>query len=405
MRERFIPLKLFRREALKKTLVSLILIIGILFTYQNCGPGFRTPIVGSLASLSCGDSEGESFRNLWYNAFFIPKACASCHTSTSGDPSASTYPFSDPNINTAYGSFFSIVGANGIDHICSKATDFHSSKAVPDNLIECEGLIDKWSSCVGEGEGEGPEGRIFTTRKFITLGDVVDEGGVTLTWQLDSELIEVISDFGGASLSIVVAVDKLEGEVPGKNVYLVGWPTVTTGPLGVRIKSIMIQIGDEYFSNQTALDVIDVAVPSEQTNYRIFQGTAPAVIDLGRPIAKRDQISLAIEVIEPIGVGNSTTTTTMPPSDGVTFEDLIAPTGVFIVRCGPCHTGTRADGGYNLQTYSNATNPLFVSSGNPGASSLYLEVDSGAMPLGASKLPQGEIDSIRSWIQNNLPEN
>lgn len=58
------------------------------------------------------------------------------------------------------------------------------------------------------------------------------------------------------------------------------------------------------------------------------------------------------------------------------------------VSCTGCHS--------SFKTYSGTMN--YVSAGKPSSSSLYTEVNSGAMPRGSSKLSSTSIQAIKDWI-------
>ncbi|WP_210415546.1 hypothetical protein [Bdellovibrio sp. NC01] len=65
------------------------------------------------------------------------------------------------------------------------------------------------------------------------------------------------------------------------------------------------------------------------------------------------------------------------------------------VSCTGCHS--------SLKTYSGTMK--YVSAKNPGASTLYTEVNSGAMPRGSSKLSSASIKAIKDWITAGAANN
>jgi len=78
----------------------------------------------------------------------------------------------------------------------------------------------------------------------------------------------------------------------------------------------------------------------------------------------------------------------------VDFNTAIAP--VLTESCLPCHGSGKAGGGVRYSTAASAMRTIVA--GAPEKSTLYLSIESGAMPPG-EKLPKAQVDAIRDWIK------
>lgn len=75
---------------------------------------------------------------------------------------------------------------------------------------------------------------------------------------------------------------------------------------------------------------------------------------------------------------------------------------ILIPKCLACHGSSVASAGVRFNTYTNTKRE--VVNGNPGASPLFTETDSGSMPT-TGKLSDTEINAIRDWILAGAPQN
>ncbi|QDU40310.1 WD domain, G-beta repeat [Maioricimonas rarisocia] len=94
----------------------------------------------------------------------------------------------------------------------------------------------------------------------------------------------------------------------------------------------------------------------------------------------------------------------------ITYQDHVLP--IFRQRCGSCHNPNDRKGGLALDSYAAAmeggSSGTVVEGGDPDASYLWMLVTHDSepfMPPGADKLPQKELDLIRTWIEQGLLEN
>jgi hypothetical protein len=94
--------------------------------------------------------------------------------------------------------------------------------------------------------------------------------------------------------------------------------------------------------------------------------------------------------------------------DVVSFSNHIIP--IFNASCisGGCHSGGSAAAGLNLSAsvaYSQLFSKHEIDTVNVNSSNLYIEVASGAMPKGTSKLSDYNISIIQKWIQQKAKNN
>jgi mono/diheme cytochrome c family protein len=74
-------------------------------------------------------------------------------------------------------------------------------------------------------------------------------------------------------------------------------------------------------------------------------------------------------------------------------------------HCISCHSGSGSAGTkLNFSSYDSLIAASVVTAGNAGASSLYLQTNSGAMPLGGPALSAQQVQLIEQWIQNGATD-
>lgn len=80
---------------------------------------------------------------------------------------------------------------------------------------------------------------------------------------------------------------------------------------------------------------------------------------------------------------------------------------IFKPNCYRCHSGSSAEMGIDLSSYSELMKSEngVITPGEPLSSTLYLNVQSGRMPPGGPRLSDGEIKIIADWIKNGAREN
>ncbi len=98
------------------------------------------------------------------------------------------------------------------------------------------------------------------------------------------------------------------------------------------------------------------------------------------------------------------------PKAKVTYQDQVSP--IFRSRCGSCHNADKQKGGLNLDSYGammqGGGSGKVVEAGDADNSKLLLVVtheEEPKMPPASAKIPDGEIDVIRKWIEGGALEN
>ncbi len=93
----------------------------------------------------------------------------------------------------------------------------------------------------------------------------------------------------------------------------------------------------------------------------------------------------------------------------VTYQDQVAP--IFRQRCNTCHNADKQKGGLTLETFTGAMqgggSGKVVEPGDPDSSTLLqlvMHKDEPKMPPMSPKIPDAEIDVIRSWIEGGALE-
>lgn len=89
-----------------------------------------------------------------------------------------------------------------------------------------------------------------------------------------------------------------------------------------------------------------------------------------------------------------------------TFSGNIAP--IFQAQCAICHSGANPTGGLDLTSYQSAAKLHIWIPGKPQESLLYQKLTGAIppqMPLDATPLPPGAIQTIANWIKEGAPDN
>jgi len=107
------------------------------------------------------------------------------------------------------------------------------------------------------------------------------------------------------------------------------------------------------------------------------------------------------------GKGPSSATPAPPVNMQVSFSADVLP--IFEARCQRCHGPGRSEVGLRLHTYEDvlagSSNGPVVVPGSAETSYLVDLIESGSMPLGAAKLPDGEIQAIVDWVNAGALDN
>lgn len=102
-----------------------------------------------------------------------------------------------------------------------------------------------------------------------------------------------------------------------------------------------------------------------------------------------------------------TDTATVPPAGGISFAAEVLP--VLTARCERCHGEGRAEAGLKLTSYADVMNgsengPVVVP-GSAATSSLVELIVSGDMPRRSPRLPESEIQTISTWVDEGALDN
>ena len=99
-----------------------------------------------------------------------------------------------------------------------------------------------------------------------------------------------------------------------------------------------------------------------------------------------------------------------PPKGKITYQEHAS--AVFRSRCGSCHNPDKQKGGLNLDNYGSAMqgggSGKVIEPGDAENSTLFLAVthkEEPKMPPNSAKIPDAEIDLIRTWIEGGALEN
>ncbi|MBK9099308.1 MAG: hypothetical protein IPM14_14565 [bacterium] len=92
------------------------------------------------------------------------------------------------------------------------------------------------------------------------------------------------------------------------------------------------------------------------------------------------------------------------PDSNVSYLQHVAP--VFEVKCVPCHNDQRSEGGVNLSSWTNVTNPNIVIPGDDSSSVLVWTVERLYKPMPPNEsLKRNHINGIRIWIREGAQYN
>ena len=102
--------------------------------------------------------------------------------------------------------------------------------------------------------------------------------------------------------------------------------------------------------------------------------------------------------------------TAVTAQDKVTFDDHVQP--ILRQKCFSCHNQNKKSSGLDLTTYTNlmlgGSSGDVLEPGSPDDSYLFLLITHESepfMPPKSPKMPDDEINHIRKWIEQGMPEN
>lgn len=107
------------------------------------------------------------------------------------------------------------------------------------------------------------------------------------------------------------------------------------------------------------------------------------------------------DVVKPTEPYNNNNNT---PPQNVSFSGQLIP--FFAANCAAsgCHGGAHDPNLTAAQAYTSLMSGGYVNTGNPAASTLYTEVQSGNMPVGGTTT-SAQKQMILDWIRNGAPNN
>ncbi len=92
------------------------------------------------------------------------------------------------------------------------------------------------------------------------------------------------------------------------------------------------------------------------------------------------------------------------PDSNVSYLKHIAP--VFEVKCVPCHNDQRGDGGVNLSSWTNVTDPRLIIPGDDSSSVLVWTIERTYKPMPPlESLKRNHINGVRTWIREGAQYN
>jgi uncharacterized membrane protein/mono/diheme cytochrome c family protein len=106
-----------------------------------------------------------------------------------------------------------------------------------------------------------------------------------------------------------------------------------------------------------------------------------------------------------IAISTDTPAPTEPASAEASFSASVLP--ILERHCVRCHGPSRASGGVRLDSHAQimAGGKPIVAPGQAASSILVDVLATGAMPRGASRLPNADIEIIRAWVNAGAPDN
>lgn len=300
------------RKSRKILEVSLIM-MAIMFGYNNCGQQFKTGSgmtssseSSSKSSLTLtGDLCEDQILTLFANSYhsFLKENCALCHSSGPGKGR-----FANPDTLIAYNDFFQI----GYTKVSNNAISVNHNppytgpqhiQVINEFKLQWQKGQEDYASC--KGVSNLPEAQniqdvisLETVSKVIPTMDFGQSKKIS--YNLVSELGIIsgrapsLPSIPGAMLSILVGKNKTSG---GDTYYTFSNPTLYGSSVDVRVKGIHIKINGRLQKYPTTFRFVDAGIPAGSKDDSSGLISTGSIVIPGVPFAE-DQASLAFELIE-----------------------------------------------------------------------------------------------------------
>ncbi len=356
---------------------------------------------GSLSSSfeACNLALKDEFLNGYHE--FLVTNCAGCHVSQGSGNGA----FADRNIDIAFDAFNVrgnlLVGSRALDtnHQPPWTGSQHSSEisqldstwdVIKQQTNDC---ISRSGGVVDDIYDDGivPEDPTFTRGEIQTYIKIMDATPTrkTINWDLSTEILRPSGlSFTGAQLSIDVQANTT---INGEKSYIFSNPRLRAGDQALHLIHIGFIINNQLVSTATSYHGLNRRVPATQTR-DLSAGSITFLYDL----KNTDTLSLSIGLLDVVDFN--------PP----TFDQLIAPTGVFGQNCLSCHnsanTTTTLQGDFDISTRQAIITQIKVAPYSPNNSSLFIRMNDTDSPMPTTGiLPNNQIKQVLDWIRDGAP--
>ncbi len=371
----------------------LLACVGMVFAYQNC-----SGVHESNASLSSFEACNLVLKDQFSNGYhqFLTQNCNGCHVSNGTGNGA----FGDNDLDIAFDAF----NVRGNILVENRALDPNHQPPFtgPQHQGDIIDLDEGWYAakaqadlCIAnagvtiENEIEGgvitndPQPTTHAFETFIKLIDA-DKDGTTIQWDLSDEiLLPNGTSFPGARLEIEVTA---LSTVTGEKSYIISNPKLRAGDQALHFQYFGVKINNQVVQEANSFHQINRKIPPNTE-----RDLATSSLVFRYDIRATDTISVLI--------GNIQTTTFNPP----TFDELIAPTGVFGANCMSCHDGGTGNpqAGFDISNRNAVLTQLMVAPYSPNNSEIFKRMNDTQRPMPQSGiLSDPALEQVLWWIQD-----
>lgn len=357
--------------------------------------------LGGSQSVNCDTKLIPAF-NPYYTV--LKQQCNACHVQ--GGPGNGA--FADANLTNA----FNIFKQKTESKVYTYAIDANHKAPFsgPENIPLLDQPKQIWNTamvayndCMGTPGGGGGGGStpppgggtvaIFTQNRTVNL--VAGAAGMTVTWLLDSELVNANPDLAGAKLTALI-----EGNGSVNPYVVISNIQITGGTTSLYARNVGVKIADTLVAAPTGatFSTAERYIPKAATRNLAKSGGAMVV-----PVASLTniQIALGFEKLEQSKLDGFVVDFDPPTHTQLVSNNAPAIKQIFNLRCTSCHNAGNAKGGVDLTNYNSIFGREVIPF-DPERSLIFNAIATGAMPP-TGALPTAEKDSVRFWILDGAP--
>ncbi|OQW53648.1 MAG: hypothetical protein A4S09_07020 [Proteobacteria bacterium SG_bin7] len=406
---------------INKVVLSLILLMAMIMTYENCGKEEAK----SLSLASCTLDLQKGFADSYY--VFTKQKCSGCHREGGAEDTRGKY-FADPNISKAFSSFQFVTELKVRTFAVDETHRAGVTGPANQQLIDVARAAwvsanAKYTTCKSAVTGEAPPPPPASTVEkptdvsgtprivnrsapgYVAPG-LVNADFKTLTWNFASDLNGTVLNNTTFTMRYAF-VDNGPSATDHDYLFIVSNPTIINNSgANIKVKTINVKLnGSQYYDGTTFNSVNTILTNGQSRDLMAVTSTtssATMVVRLGKTLTPPYTLGILFDTLG--------TTSEAPPVENIpvavpTFTSLFGNGGSVRNSCVGCHGPTVQNGnGFRVDSYASVITR--VQAGNSAGSLLYQRMTNTAAPMPpAGLLPAATANNVKLWIDAGAPNN